>query len=222
MSLLERVSTIIRANLNDLIDKAEDPEKMIRQVIADMQNQLIQVKTQVALALADQHLLEKKHKETEGLCADWMRRAEMAAGKNEDDLAKASIERSLAYRQLADNYRQNIADQNIEVDNLKSALNKLGQKLSEAEAKAEILISRHRRSRVLGKARDIQMAASNSAGSGVFDRMKHKVVHAEAESQAKGELAGEDTLEDKMVALEKEDLVNQLLLEIKGRKKTSA
>ena len=57
MALLERVSTLVRANLNDLIDKAEDPEKMIKQVTLDMQNQLLQVKTQVAIAIADQHLL---------------------------------------------------------------------------------------------------------------------------------------------------------------------
>ena len=60
MALMERVATLVRANLNDLIDKAEDPEKMIKQVILDMQNQLLQVKTQVAIAIADQHLLEKK------------------------------------------------------------------------------------------------------------------------------------------------------------------
>ena len=66
MALLERVATLVRANLNDLIDKAEDPEKMIKQVILDMQNQLLQVKTQVAIAIADQHLLEKKQKENRG------------------------------------------------------------------------------------------------------------------------------------------------------------
>ena len=60
MALLERVATLVRANLNDLIDKAEDPEKMIKQVILDMQNQLLQVKTQVAISIADQHVLEKK------------------------------------------------------------------------------------------------------------------------------------------------------------------
>ncbi len=65
MALLERVSTLVRANLNDLIDKAEDPEKMIKQVILDMQNQLLQVKTQVAIAIADQHLLENKQKEND-------------------------------------------------------------------------------------------------------------------------------------------------------------
>ncbi len=222
MALLERVSTLIRANLNDLVDKAEDPEKMIKQVILDMQNQLIQVKTQVAIALADQHLLEKKLKETDDLEKDWIRRAELAVDKKQDDLAKAAIERSLSYKQLTENYRQQVADQKIEVENLKSALQKLEQKLSEAEAKADVLVAQHRRSRVLGKARDAQMAATNSANSGTFDRMKRKVSHEEAVAQAKGEIAGEDSLSDKLVALEKEDKINQLLVEMKERKKVTA
>jgi phage shock protein A len=222
MALLERVSTLIRANLNDLVDKAEDPEKMIKQVILDMQNQLIQVKTQVAIALADQHLLEKKLKETDDLEKDWIRRAELAVDKKQDDLAKAAIERSLSYRQLTENYGQQVADQKIEVENLKSALHKLEQKLSEAQAKADVLVAQHRRSRVLGKARDAQMAATNSANSGTFDRMKRKVSHEEAVAQAKGEIAVEDSLSDKLVALEKEDKINQLLVEMKERKKVTA
>ena len=75
MALLERVSTLIRANLNDLIDKAEEPEKMIKQVILDMQNQLMQVKTQVAIAIADQHLLMKMQKENEEAADQWVRKA---------------------------------------------------------------------------------------------------------------------------------------------------
>src|SRR5437773_11806739 len=98
MALMERVSTLIRANLNDLIDKAENPEKLLKQVILDMENQLLQVKTQVAIAIADQHLLEKKHKENEDKIAEWTRKAELAVSKNQDDLARAAIERSLHYR----------------------------------------------------------------------------------------------------------------------------
>ena len=82
MALLERVSTLVRANLNDLVDKAEHPEKMIKQVILDMQNQLLQVKTQVAIAIADQHLLEKKQKENEEKVAEWMRKAELSVTRS--------------------------------------------------------------------------------------------------------------------------------------------
>src|SRR5579863_8586397 len=98
MALLERVSTLVRANINDLIDKAEDPEKMIKQVILDMENQLLQVKTQVAISIADQHVLEKKLRENEENEKQWKRRAEMAIDKNDDGLARAALERSMSYK----------------------------------------------------------------------------------------------------------------------------
>ena len=111
MALLERVSTLVRANLNDLIDQAEDPEKMIKQVILDMQNQLLQVKTQVAIAIADLHVLEKKQQEDEEKTAEWVHKAEMAVDKKQDDLARVALERSVSYRQMAENFRQQVADQ---------------------------------------------------------------------------------------------------------------
>jgi phage shock protein A len=89
MGLLERVSTLIRANLNDMIDRAEDPEKLIKQVILDMDNQYLQVKTQVAVSIADQHMLEKKLHENEDAGREWMRKAELAVEKEQDDLARA-------------------------------------------------------------------------------------------------------------------------------------
>ncbi|HYL92513.1 MAG TPA: PspA/IM30 family protein, partial [Alphaproteobacteria bacterium] len=154
MALLERVSTLIRANLNDLVDKAEDPEKLIKQVILDMENQLLQVKTQVAIAIADQHLLEKKHKENEDKIAEWRRKAEMAVNKQQDDLARAAIERSLQYKQLSEGFAQQVNDQKLQVETLKNALHKLSQKLEEARAKSDVLIAQHRRARTLNKAAD--------------------------------------------------------------------
>src|ERR1051325_7681731 len=111
MALLERVGTLIRANLNDLIDKAEDPEKMIKQVILGMQNQLLQVKTQVAISIADQHVLDKKLKENEEGERQWLRRAEMAVDKKDDALARAAVERSMSYQSMAASFRQQVEDQ---------------------------------------------------------------------------------------------------------------
>src|ERR1700682_2534140 len=141
MALLERVSTLVRANLNDLIDKAEEPEKMIKQVILDMQNQFLQVTTQVAIAIADQHLLEKKQKENEEKVAEWMRKAELAVGKNEDDLARAALQRVESYRDLSAGFGQQATDQKTQAGNLKIALRQLDQKLAEAQGKAELLIA---------------------------------------------------------------------------------
>src|SRR5262249_52843586 len=95
MGLLERVSALIRANLNDLIDRAEDPQKMLKQVMLDMQNQMIQVKTQVAIAIADEHLLQKKQKENEEKHLEWMRKAELAVEKKQEDLARSALERAV-------------------------------------------------------------------------------------------------------------------------------
>ena len=101
LSLMERVATLLRANVNDLIDRAEDPEKMLKQLALDMENQLLQLKTQVAIAIADRHLLEKKTKEQEQTAADWRAKAELAVNKGKDDLARAALERALSHEQMA-------------------------------------------------------------------------------------------------------------------------
>ena len=217
MALLERVSTLVRANLNDLIDKAEHPEKMIKQVILDMQNQLLQVKTQVAIAIADQHLLERKQKENEDKVAEWMRKAELAVDKKHDDLARASLQRVESYRDLSDGFGQQVIDQKAQVENLKTALRQLEQKLAEAEAKADLLVAQHRRARAVGKASDARMAIGDGSKAAAFDRMKRKVAHAEATSQAKSEIAA-DNMEDRLAALEKEDRIEQLLVELKTKR----
>jgi phage shock protein A len=217
MALLERVSTLVRANLNDLIDKAEHPEKMIKQVILDMQNQLLQVKTQVAIAIADQHLLEKKQKENEDKVAEWMRKAELAVDKRQDDLARAALQRVESYRDLGEGFAQQVTDQKTQVENLKTALRQLDQKLTEAQARADLLIAQHRRARAVGKASDAKIAGRNGSSAGAFDRMRRKVAHTEAVSQANSEIAA-DNVEERLAALEKEDRIEQLLVELKTKR----
>jgi phage shock protein A len=217
MALLERVSTLVRANLNDLIDKAEEPEKMIKQVILDMQNQLLQVKTQVAIAIADQHLLEKKKVENEDKVTEWMRKAELAVDKKQDDLARAALERVESYRDMSSSFEQQVIDQKAQVENLKVALRQLEQKLAEATAKADVLIAKHRRARAASRATSAQMGMSNNARSGSFDRMQHKVTREEATAHATSEIMADD-VEMRLSALEKEDRINQLLAELKSKR----
>jgi phage shock protein A len=220
MALLERVSTLVRANLNDLIDKAENPEKLIKQVILDMENQLLQVKTQVAIALADQHLLEKKQKENEEKISEWNRKAEMAVGKQHDDLARAAIERSLHYQQLTESFQQQVADQKLQVETLKNALNKLTQKLEEARSRSELLISQSRRARTMDKAADAHAALNGPNHGATFDRMKHKVMRQEAIGLAKNDLLSSDaaSVEDRFAAMEKEDQIDRILTELKAKR----
>jgi phage shock protein A len=222
MALLERVSTLIRANLNDLVDRAENPEKMIKQVILDMQNQFMQVKTQVAIAIADLHLLEKKQKENREKESEWMRKAEMAVGKKDDALARAALERSVSFKQMAAGFDEQIADQRAQVDLLRDALNKLEQKIDEAEAKSELLIAQARRSRAVGRAADASSIANGKDKSATFDRMKNKVLRDEAINQAKAEIEGNGDIDRRFAQMEKDEQIDRLLSEIKARKALSA
>jgi phage shock protein A len=221
MALLERVATLLRANLNDLIDRAEDPEKMLKQVILDMQNQLIQVKTQVAIAIADQHILTKKLHENEQSTADWMRKAELAVERQQEQLARPALERVISYRQLSMNFREQLQDQNVQVENLKSALQKLEQKLVEAQNRSEILASRHRRARTIGRAADARAAISEGAHAATLDRISNKVLKEEATSVAKSEML-EDNLSQRLLELDRQDEVEQMLQAIKTRKAITA
>jgi phage shock protein A len=190
---------------------------MIKQVILDMQNQLLQVKTQVAIAIADEHLLEKKKQENEDKVPEWMRKAELAVDKKQDDLARAALLRVESYRELSGNFAQQVDDQKAQVENLKSALRKLDQKLAEANAKADLLIAQHRRARAASRATDAQSGLSANTKSATFDRMKRKVAREEAVGQAKAEILADD-VEDRLAALEKEDRIEQLLVELKTKR----
>jgi phage shock protein A len=206
MGLLERVSTLIRANINDMVDRAEDPEKMIKQVILDMENQYLQVKTQVAVSIADQHMLEKKWRENEDSGKDWMRKAETAA-----------LDRFQTSQQLALSYREQVDDQKAQVDTLKGALVKLEQKLDEAKSKRDLLIARHRRGIALGKAAHAQTVLGDNSKSAAFERLKDRVHHTEAVATAEVELLTDDVGE-KLTRLDRDAEVDRLLADLKARR----
>jgi phage shock protein A len=216
MGLLERVSTLIRANLNDMIDRAEDPEKLIKQVILDMDNQYLQVKTQVAVSIADQHMLEKKLRENEDAGRDWMRKAELAVEKQQDDLARAALDRFQTSQKLALSYREQVDDQKLQVETLKNALIKLEQKLDEAKAKRDLFLARHRRGVALGKAARAQSAIGDNSRSAAFDRLQDRVNHTEAIASAEVELFNENA-GDRLARLDRDSEIERLLTELKSK-----
>jgi phage shock protein A len=219
MALLDRVATLVKANLNDLMDRAENPEKMLKQVILDMENQFMQVKTQVAIALADLHLLERKKKDNAETHSGWMRKAELAVDKQDDEMARAALERAMSFQQLTESFDQQIADQESQVDSLKSALKRLETKLIEARAKADLLIAQQRRARAANRAADAQETPTGE--NRTFERMRSKVTREEAIGTAKGELLGSD-LEERLEALDREERVSALLEELKSRRRLPA
>src|SRR5262249_3702346 len=159
----------------------------------------------------------KKQKENEEKVAEWMRKAELSVDKKQDDLARAALQRVESYREMTEAIGQQIVDQKAQVENLKSALRNLEQKLVEAQAKADLLVEQQRRARAVAKASDARIAIGDNSKAATFDRMKRKVMHAEASSQAKSEIAA-DNIDDRFAALEKEDRIERLLAELKGKR----
>ncbi len=216
MSLLDRVSTLLRANLNELVEKAEDPEKLLKQIVLDMENQLLQVKTQVAIAIADEHLLAKKRTDHQQQAAEWRRKAELAVQKNMDDMARGALERAHSHDQLAAGFATQAEDQKHEADNLRQALRKLDQKLSETRAHCEMLVAEHRRARVVGRAAIARQAVGPDQDH-AMERMKGRVQMKAAENAATSEVLTSETLEDRFKALESHDKVELELAELKSR-----
>lgn len=214
MPLLDRVTTLIRANLNDLVEKAENPEKLLKQLQLDMQNQFVQVKTQVAIAIAGQHLLEKKQKESLESQKEWLRKAELAVGKGQEDLARAAVERSLSHEEAAKNFAQQIEEQAHQVQTLRDAMHRLEQKMTETRTKTEMLIAQHRRARLA--MRTDSATFKEFEHDAAFDRVRGRVLETEALGNGQLE-SSEPDVEKRLAELERSDQVEQLLADLKSK-----
>jgi phage shock protein A len=220
MALLERVSTLLRANINDLLSKAEDPEKLARQLVLDMENQLLQVKTQVAIAIADQHLLLKKKTDEEAARAQWLRKAELAVAKQQDDLARAAIDRALSHQRMAEALAEQHTDQTAEAETLRGAYTRLQQKLTETQSRVELLVMQLRRNRAAGKARAAQAMLDAGSAQKKLERLSSKAGEASADNRVASAflaVVSSETLDERFSTLEQNDQIEALLLELKQR-----
>jgi phage shock protein A len=220
MALLERVTTLLRANITDLLAKAEDPEKLARQLILDMENQLIQVKTQVAIAIADQHLLLQKKTEQEEAHAQWQRKAEAVVAKGQDDLARAALERALSHRHMAESLAHQYADQSAEADTLRGAYTRLQQKLQETQSSVDILAAQLRRNRAIQRATAAQTAIQEGSHGSKLSPLKLKVDQTASHGRAARTMLDAvtpESLDERFTSGEQSDQIEALLLELKER-----
>jgi phage shock protein A len=162
-------------------------------------------------------MLERKWRENEDSGKDWMRKAETAVDKGQDDLARAALDRFQTSQMLARSYREQVDDQKLQVETLKGALMKLEQKLDEAKSKRDLLIARHRRSIALGKAAHAQIVMGDNSKSATFDRLKDRVHHTEAVATAEVDLLTDDVGE-KLTRLDRDAEVDRLLADLKARR----
>src|SRR5579864_1061285 len=221
MTIVERMSTLVRANINDLLDRAEDPEKVIKQLLMDMHTQLLEAKTQVAAAIADQKQLYGRFEENQAQATEWQQKAELAVEKGEDDLAREALTRRNSYQQTADGFKQQYDEQAKQVAELKDALGQLEAKITEAEAKKDLLLARSRRASAETQIRTTLSGLDQSGAMASFERMEDKVNQQEARASALAEVET-DSVESRFAALETADDVERQLAELKAKKTIAA
>jgi phage shock protein A len=217
MGILDRVSTLLRANINDMIDRAEDPEKVVKQLIADMNNQLIQVKTQVAAAIADEKQLYQRYQDNQAKATDWQARAEMAVEKGQDEMAREALQRRNAFQQTADGFKEQYDQQAAQVETLKEALRELEAKIQDAQTKEQLLIARARRAKAETQIRTTLSGLDQSSALSSFQRIEEKVSQQEARASAMAEL-DTDTMEHRFQLMEQESEVDKQLADLKAKK----
>jgi phage shock protein A len=221
MGILDRISTLMRANINDMIDRAEDPEKVVKQLLADMNNQLLQVKTQVAASIADEKQLHQRYQDNDAKAAEWQRRAELAVEKGQDDLAREALMRRNTYATTAEGFKEQYEQQSRQVEVLKDALHQLESKIQEAQTKQDLLIARARRAKAETKIRTTLSGMDQSSALGSFARIEEKVARQEAQAAALGELTT-DTTERRFEVLQQESDLDRQLAALKAKKGLAA
>lgn len=201
MGLFDRITRLVKANLNDLVSKAEDPEKILEQAILDMQEDLVQLRQAVAQAIANQKRNEQQYNQNQSEANQWEARAKLALQKGNETLAREALQRKKSYAETASAIKATLDQQAVQVDTLKRNLIQLESKISEAKTKKNMLKARAQAAKANEQLQNLLGGINPSGATAAFERMEEKVSIMEARSQAAGELAGSD-FESKFAALE--------------------
>ncbi len=220
MGIFSRLAQLIKSNLNDLISKSEDPEKMLNQLVLDMNTQLVEAKKQVASAIADEKRLAKQGEQETANATEWERRAMMALRAGNEELAKEALARKKEHDTLAATFQDQWQKQKTSVDQLKRSLRALNDKIEEAKRKKNILIARKKRAEAQKSIQETMHGLKDQSAFETFDRMAGKIDQLEAEAEAGAEIAEEytgDTLASKFAGLEQTANADDDLMALKRK-----
>ena len=193
MGLIDRLSSLLKSNINDLISKAEDPEKMLNQILVDMKTQLVKAKQQVASAIADEKRLRDQVDQEYRQSQDWEKRAMLAIQEGRDDLAKQALVRHGEHLGHGTTLEQTWESHRMETEKLKNSLRDLNDKIEEAKRKKNLLIARQRRAQAQQRIAETMSSMSENSAFEAFSRMEDKIVSTEKRIQASAEIDEEFT-----------------------------
>ncbi len=205
MGVIDRLSRLIRSNINDLIARAENPEKMLSQIIEDMRRQLAQAKQEVAVAIADERKLRSQFEEERSGAEEWERRARLAIREGRDDLAKQALVRGQEHARHASEMEEQWQKHRSETEKLKDSLRQLNAKIEEAKRKKNLLIAKQKRAEAQQRIHDTMAGLQDKSAFRAFDQMTEKIETAERKALASAEVSEElsgDTLVSEFKQLE--------------------
>jgi len=205
MSIFQRISTLFKSNINDLIARAEDPEKMLNQIIVDMRDQLAKAKREVAAAIADERKLRSQLDEELKLTRDWEHRAMLAVRESRDDLARQALLRQQEHAGRAQALEQTWTAQAQETEKLKGSLRQLNERIEEARRKRNLLIAKQKRAQAQKRIHETMSGMSDTSAFEAFNRMAEKIEESERQAVAASEVSEAlqgDTLDKEFKALE--------------------
>lgn len=220
MGIFDRIATLFRSNINDLISRAEDPEKMLNQLIVDMKTQLARAKQEAASAIADEKRLRADADNLKKEAEDWERRAMLAVQEGRDDLATQALMRYNEALQGAQQLHETWVRHKAETENLKNSLRQLNDKIEEAKRKKNILIARAKRAEAQRRIQETMSGMSDKSAFESFERMTEKIEDIERKALAAAELQQEfagDDLMQQFKALEYKGSADQQLTALKER-----
>ena len=216
MGILDRMSRLIRANINDLIDSAEDPEKMLNELLREMQSNIREARHQVANMIAQEKQLEAELQDAQMDAREWERKAEMALKRDREDLAREALRRKRDAEEISMVYAGQLAGQQELIEKLRGQLKVLDQKYVEAESKRNLLIARHRRAQAQKRITETFSTLPDMSAMGELDRMEKRIIAEEAQAEALQEMETDD-IEWQFAELEADSDVEDELLALKAR-----
>jgi phage shock protein A len=212
---MDRLTRLIRANVNDMIDQAEDPEKMIDQIIREMQDSIVTARSQVAAMIAQEKELELEVAETSKLASEWGKKAERAVGAGKDDLAREALRRKRDNDENSAIYQQQLDIQKQAVTKLKDQLRQLEAKYQATQGARDSLVARQRRAHATKQVADAIVVVTPLDPSSELDRMERKIRSQEAQAMASLEM-GDESFDAQFRELEAESDVEDELTALKA------
>ncbi|HEY2066842.1 MAG TPA: PspA/IM30 family protein [Gemmatimonadaceae bacterium] len=206
MGIFDRFSALLKSNINDLISRAEDPEKMLTQILVDMRGQLVKAKQQVASAIADEKRLRDQTDAEYKQAQDWERRAMLAVQEGRDDMAKQALVRHGEHMSNGQQLEQTWEAHRLETEKLKNSLRDLNDKIEEAKRKKNLLVARQRRAQAQQRIAETMSSLSEKSAFEAFARMEERIETNERQIRAHAEIEEEftgDALQRDFKALEK-------------------